>query len=725
MAEPAAINGQAQNGTEVSHDEVSNEELQDSADLSDSNTSRKRGQGKAKARPGAARGLWNKVKGGQGQRAVAVKEDTPTYQAEPTSRQQTTLGDEFATNRNLEMAWESGPGQVAEPLAGVAPGTEYDPNQMALFGSERPPGPPDAGAVADPITPGVDTSAPEPAARVLDTATNAPRRANRQRKKAAPTAAPDIQTIPINRISVRPDLFQARDVAPGQAVDPKRVQQIIENWNPERFDPISVVSDGEGGYIVFGGHHRLDAVAQMGHIEIPARITQGDINDPEDRNRLVQEAVVSNFNVAESNLRERATAARRLADSGWDNQEIAGNMRLKSKTEADRLLYLYDTGPVILDRITLQPELAPAGIELGRAMKEKGLSQEAAQGLFSRWVKDYEETDRVPGHRSLRRQIDLLSGVAAEGPAQAGMLEGFAGDVHVTEFDQRRRELTELTEEANRNRSRLTSCEALAAELGVDIGRLKRAAQTREDYLTAAQEAKAREVFGLPELPQTRRSGSSRARTMLTPSKPQAPQAQDARKAKNPKEPASRQGKKTPAQGKAAVRSQPKATKTPRALTEKTGQHFAALDNTKRKSEECFAALETQRIKGKSGQRQVAEESSNVQYAALEHNRPPPSADIVSEPGKQGDLTYAALDLAQPKKQKKPDIPNVQPKNTTRTYAAIDALNCDVPCAAVEEGKVSAESDTEEVVANQRRRGRRRRGDELHDGGATSVKIRM
>ena len=312
---------------------------------------------------------------------------------------------------------------------------------------------------------------------------------------------PTIENVPTSRIAVRPGLFQARDVTAGGSYDEERVRQITGNWNPERFDPLSVVADPEkpGSYFVIGGHHRLEAVRRLGLETVPVRVLAGDINVPGERRRLEREAVVSNFGVAETNLREKVNAAGRLADSGMDQVQVAREMRLR-RGEAERLLWLRRLPPGMLERVMVQPELAPAAAELGRAVDRHGMGPETVQGLFTRWDREYEETGHIPGQYVLRQQLDGLA-AANRGPEgeQTGFggLEGFGGDVVLTRFDAERHTAEDLRRKVRGTQQRLTSCEALAQELGVEIGDVKEAAQTRLDVLTAEQEASVRRTLTL------------------------------------------------------------------------------------------------------------------------------------------------------------------------------------------------------------------------------------
>ena len=262
-----------------------------------------------------------------------------------------------------------------------------------------------------------------------------------------------------------------------------------------------MVADPEkpGAYIVIGGHHRLEAVRRLGLEAVPVRVLAGDINVPGERRRLEREAMVSNFGVAETNLREKVNAAGRLADSGMDQGQVAREMRLR-RGEAERLLWLRRLPPGMLERVMVHPELAPAAADLGRAVDRHGMGPETVQGLFTRWDREYEETGHIPGQYVLRQQLDGLA-AANRGPEgeQTGFggLEGFGGDVVLTRFDAERHTAEDLQRKVRGTQQRLTSCEALAQELGGDIGDVKDAAQTRLDVLTAEQEASVRRTLTL------------------------------------------------------------------------------------------------------------------------------------------------------------------------------------------------------------------------------------
>ncbi len=75
------------------------------------------------------------------------------------------------------------------------------------------------------------------------------------------------------------------------------------------------------------------------------------------------------------------------------------------------------------------------------------------------------------------------------------MLEGMDTDVILAEYQRRAQRAEDLRTAQARLRSRPSSCDALALELGVDIEEIKQRANTRADELTAEQEAEVRRTL--------------------------------------------------------------------------------------------------------------------------------------------------------------------------------------------------------------------------------------
>ena len=174
--------------------------------------------------------------------------------------------------------------------------------------------------------------------------------------------------------------------------------------------------------------------------------------------------------------------------------EIAKQMYV-NQSAVRRLLWLNEVPPTIIDRAVLQPELLPAVTQLGRAKADYGLTDEQIDGVFRTLIADYEETEKIPSERVIGGTLKLLAESKGEGGTQAGMLEGMGTDVILAEYQRRAQRAEDLRNAQARLRSRLTSCEALAIELGVNIDEVKRLAQTRADALTTEQEAEVRRTL--------------------------------------------------------------------------------------------------------------------------------------------------------------------------------------------------------------------------------------
>lgn len=308
-----------------------------------------------------------------------------------------------------------------------------------------------------------------------------------------------LASVSVSKISIRPDLFQSRETDAGQSFNEARVQQIVDEWNPRaRFDPLVLVADPDkaGYYIVISGHHRFEAVRRLKKRKVPARVLEGDVRNAEDRRRLVNESIIANYTVGGTNIREDAHNAGQLTKHGATVAQIARSMR-RSPSQVEKLLWLNAVPPTVLDRAALQPELIPAAEQLGRGVLQHGLTDEQVDGLFREIVKEYEETGKAAGARTVGGTINRLAASAreAEGVQAGGMLAGFNPDVLLARFQQERAVAEGIERELSQQRRQLTSCEALARELGVDISAVKAAAATREEQLTQEQEERVRATF--------------------------------------------------------------------------------------------------------------------------------------------------------------------------------------------------------------------------------------
>lgn len=330
---------------------------------------------------------------------------------------------------------------------------------------------------------------------------------------------PEFTRLNLADIRTRPELFQPRDVAKGRDHDPAKVKQIIDQgWDEDVLDPIAVARDPDtpGKYVVIAGHHRYVAGRELGVDDIPAKILDGDINDPQDRRRLVTLADLSNYSISKPGLKEQVRTVSNLREQDYSDKEISDRMRLRP-SQVKEIGYLGNLSEIVLgggvnaiDYATLpdNKQFLPAVVEIGRAVEEYGLSESEAQALYTRIQRQYQDTGKVPNKNALRasllethrRAVERERQRAGEEAGAPGGQFGFTGEAFAESaflgqaIDDAQAE-TDRQVAFSRTRRNLTACEHLAQELGVDISTVKRAAGTRLDQLTPEQEKQAREAL--------------------------------------------------------------------------------------------------------------------------------------------------------------------------------------------------------------------------------------
>ena len=211
--------------------------------------------------------------------------------------------------------------------------------------------------------------------------------------EGGPKMRMDSVSLPHESIAERPELFQGRDADPGKTYKESRVNTIVENFDPNRLEPGLVVHDvSSDDYIVVRGHHRLEAmkrVAAKG--ELPEKsdwqVIDADLSNPADVGVLKELAQLSNFGVAEPNLRERLRTMKVLQENGNSAGEIQGKMRLSSQ-EHDDLAYIARSVPDdLVDRLTELPKTAQeTAAEIARIGAEYGLREQDIRSSIGRYV---------------------------------------------------------------------------------------------------------------------------------------------------------------------------------------------------------------------------------------------------------------------------------------------------------------------------------------------------
>lgn len=317
----------------------------------------------------------------------------------------------------------------------------------------------------------------------------------------SPKIASDYARVPLGAISTRPELFQPRDVPGGRDTDPERVRQIVQRFNPGRFEAIVVARDParRDAYIVIAGHHRLEAAKQVGVKDVPIRVLPGNIADPAVRQKLATEADLSNYGISAPGVIEQTNTVRRLRAQGWEDQRIADEMRVR-RSRVDELGAMGAAGQQVLHLAAQHRQLQPIAAEVGMAVEKGWANQEEAQAIFMRVHRDFETTGKVPNRYVLRQKLLDSYNRAQTRSAASGRLAGFDESALVAQITEDAKTESARAQEQNTIRRQLTACQALADELGVDVSEVKRAADTRLDQLTPEQEKRAREELA-PETP--------------------------------------------------------------------------------------------------------------------------------------------------------------------------------------------------------------------------------
>lgn len=237
------------------------------------------------------------------------------------------------------------------------------------------------------------------------------------------TPASGIQMVDIGDIDVRPEWFQFRGVEGQREVNPENVRNIADDWDVSRLDPIDAAFDPRTGrYVVLGGHHRFEAAELVkergGDInpgsesdELPIRLHPGDPNDPEERRRLRETAITSNFGRRSMRLSEVLNNIRQLREDGNSNDEIAGKMNLRMG-EFDRYDALSYLPRDVLQDIELDEDLQQYGIRAGRMVRDSGLDEGLVQAAWNRYLRD--ESGQTGKRINQTTWQNFLSGVLRE-----------------------------------------------------------------------------------------------------------------------------------------------------------------------------------------------------------------------------------------------------------------------------------------------------------------------
>ena len=277
-----------------------------------------------------------------------------------------------------------------------------------------------------------------------------------------PLMREDLARLPHEQVTERPDLFQARDVPEGMTVDPKRVRNIVENYDPNKLEPGLVVHDSSTGqYVVLRGHHRLEAqrqLSQTGKVgpEGTWQIIDADLSNPEHVAQLKDLAITSNYGTAATNIREDVRAYKGLKGIGQDNQTIEGKLR-KTQQEVQDLEHLSTLPEDLLDRVNQSPASAGNAAEIAGAVKRYDLTETDLRALMGRYGPEAPKAGL--SRTELRRRLEQVGRVLQEENAtkMQGGFESVLGGEAGASWDATKSHVIDLIDQMADHESNLSS----------------------------------------------------------------------------------------------------------------------------------------------------------------------------------------------------------------------------------------------------------------------------
>lgn len=299
--------------------------------------------------------------------------------------------------------------------------------------------------------------------------------------------------IPTHKLLIRPDLFQARDQYGNEGVDPRKVRELVENYDPRRFDDLQVIPDPQqrDRYIILAGHHRLEAARKLNLDSVPVRVEHGvDITNPAGLKQARELAYASNFRDATQTVGEKLRVVRPLIESGYSATQIAKRLRLK-QAEANRLIHYSRLPPGIIQELSHLGDdhpLLPVAAALGEAQHRFGFDEADAEATWGRYKASHAATGKAPTHATaykhikaahFRRQQEDILAAAGVNRAQLtiGQYSGFeVFDPHsemALALDLNKEAANAAIRKENLTRRQLKACQELANEYQIDIAELQ------------------------------------------------------------------------------------------------------------------------------------------------------------------------------------------------------------------------------------------------------------
>lgn len=308
----------------------------------------------------------------------------------------------------------------------------------------------------------------------------------------SPTAGAREALLPLADVGVDPARFQPRGVEAGKSYNADDVATITENYHPELFDAVLVVPDPAhaGKYLVVAGHHRRQAAEELSAAgrfatpgQIPARVLDIDISTPEGLQRAQDRANQTNTGVASLSPKDIIKRLRALQARGQSHKEISREFRTLKRRDLDDYLYLANLDDPTIDIALQYPGMRDVGVVAGRAMAKHGMSAANAHNFVRLYQLHATQKNWSPPPQPML--MAAIDAAYARRKQEKGAQAGF-GDVSSSAFNDADLSNTALTgvlqhvEETRRAEKerqammrRMSSCEAVAEEMGIDVSDLR------------------------------------------------------------------------------------------------------------------------------------------------------------------------------------------------------------------------------------------------------------
>jgi hypothetical protein len=288
---------------------------------------------------------------------------------------------------------------------------------------------------------------------------------------------PDYTTASLADIDTDLKAMQNRKTAYSE----QSVQNIVNNYNPNRFEPVEVRQNPNGRYTVLSGHSRHEAwkrLANRGVVDeraMPIKIQRG--TDAE----LELLAQTSNLRGTPNTFTEKGALLKRLLDSGMDFDQVLREANVGGGGEAKRLLALNDLPTELMTAVDEGRISLRQGAILGDSIRNGTFSPAEAANFYLNQMavkgySDIELTDALKVLKEMKAQLPQSSSMDMFGGMDLGSSGAAEAFDLIRTLGAQRRQLSAMRREVSATLRRRggSYSEATRAELQRDVDALGR-----------------------------------------------------------------------------------------------------------------------------------------------------------------------------------------------------------------------------------------------------------